>query len=211
MSLAAARRNDDKRVATDPGRTARLAGKAQKTLSDLLENIIACCMTERVVDFLEAVEVDKDSCDTLTSRPACGKLLVERFKAGTAVREARQRVMRSGIDERQFMLLTLRDIEEEYGQPVIGWIRSRFEPPADRGSVGVALSELLRTQGMMAGGIKRAADRIGILVPQVFPDQIFRKPVEPFACLAVWTSPSSLDKSRPYIEARSNRLMSTRD
>ena len=79
-------------VAAEPADLAMVAHRQLQPVRDLPEQGIADRMAERVVDVLEAVEIDQEQCAALLPAGRVAKRFVERLAHHRPIRQAGQRV-----------------------------------------------------------------------------------------------------------------------
>src|SRR5688572_18336490 len=84
----------------------------RKSARDLAQHLVANVVTERVVDFLEAREVQHQQRDALAGASATEQR-AEITRERRAVRQARQRIVRRLVLERALLRLPLADVADD--------------------------------------------------------------------------------------------------
>ena len=83
--IAASGNDDDEFVAAETADLAAIAGDLDQTLADLDQELIAGRVTERIVDVLEAVEIEQRDCGGIAvAAQQSAQLLLQREAVGQA-------------------------------------------------------------------------------------------------------------------------------
>src|SRR5579862_8255275 len=155
--IAAIRDDDHELVAAEPahlGGTRELVGDLDEALADLDEQLIAGRMTQRVVDVLEAVEIEQG--DGYRALVAAGQQTSELLLQGEAIGKTGQRIIMSEPDELLLRPLAVGDVligARDAAHAAVEIVhRSGRDPDLDRGAVLAQPLYLQISDGLAAGG-----------------------------------------------------------
>ena len=104
--------HDGELVAADPADEGMPLELRRKSPRNLAQHLVADVMAERVVDFLEARQVEHQQRDTL-ARSRSAEQRAEITRERRAVRQARQRIVRRLMLERTLLRLPLADVAND--------------------------------------------------------------------------------------------------